>query len=964
MTTFAEAFVRLRIDKGALKRDATTALRGPEARQAGTKMGQEFTVGAKASVSKGGRDIRAALIGVAGAFAPVTGAAAAAGVGIAAFGVLAVPSLLRVTKALSDPGGTSAAWGELNAQERRAATGAQQFAQRYQAMAQSVEPRVFQVFFQALGLGSQLMAPLPGLFAQGALGVSDFLATFTQDSGLRQFITFSTGNARPAIDALTGALVPATHAILTLLQSFEGPGIIELRALGSVFTALDHGITFLSQHAPGLTGVALGIGGVALALGKLGILGPALRLTGLANISTQLKGFVGATKGATIAEKALLAQTTAMEAITPWGWVAIGITLIGGLVFALSKLGNGTEGTVKRIEEQTKAQGFNTSGYFAAADAVGKLEQQEAARNQQIAKGTQGSRLAAGATAAMRVQTDALTESQKKFLAEGRNQNAFLTTLQGKYGLTRQAAVSLALHSGVLATQVNKGGSAMKAALTQAEAYANANRSAQGPTTQLSKDMHDFANRTLDAKERLTSLTNALNIYFNPAVAADQAAIQLKNDQVTLARALRASGGETGKLTQKQRDARDAFNNYITQVASAASSAFQATGRTSSYTRVINAALPFLERAAGHNKALRHEIQLLIDTERRMRSEQVNITVSAHGSWAVVGGGHRVLRGGGVPGQGGALHGLYMTTGTRGVDDQLIRVQKGELMVPPDIVDSGAVDHLRGLIPGFLRGGVAGSYSSGSVPFGLPGLDKWMRSENDLTISAIADQTAAALHRAASAPAPGGGRVGWRPGAGVAQWQGVVESALAQLGLPDAYKLLVLYQMMTESGGNPNIVNTTDSNWVAGHPSVGLMQVIAGTFAANAGPYLSTGPFSWGVSVNPMANVYSALHYGANNGRGFGTGPGQIGSGHGYARGGWITEPMLGIGLRTGRVSTLGEHENELVTSGRGLDALAGLLGELIDAVHANADRTADGVAGALGAAARSGLMTTMYGAG
>jgi hypothetical protein len=105
--------------------------------------------------------------------------------------------------------------------------------------------------------------------------------------------------------------------------------------------------------------------------------------------------------------------------------------------------------------------------------------------------------------------------------------------------------------------------------------------------------------------------------------------------------------------------------------------------------------------------------------------------------------------------------------------------------------------------------------------------------------------------------------------------------------------------MASESGGNPTIVNRTDSNWLSGHPSVGLMQVIRGTFDRWAGPFRNVGPFEYGVSVNGLANIYAALNY-AKHGRGFGTGPGQVGSMHGYLRGGPITEPIAGLGLRTG----------------------------------------------------------------
>lgn len=98
-------------------------------------------------------------------------------------------------------------------------------------------------------------------------------------------------------------------------------------------------------------------------------------------------------------------------------------------------------------------------------------------------------------------------------------------------------------------------------------------------------------------------------------------------------------------------------------------------------------------------------------------------------------------------------------------------------------------------------------------------------------------------------------------GSGVARWRQVVQVALRQVGQPAAYTDLTLRRMNQESGGNPTVVNKWDSNWQRGTPSVGLMQVIGPTFRAYAGRYRSTGPFLYGVSVNPLANIYSSMKY-------------------------------------------------------------------------------------------------------
>lgn len=105
------------------------------------------------------------------------------------------------------------------------------------------------------------------------------------------------------------------------------------------------------------------------------------------------------------------------------------------------------------------------------------------------------------------------------------------------------------------------------------------------------------------------------------------------------------------------------------------------------------------------------------------------------------------------------------------------------------------------------------------------------------------------------------GQISYKAGAGVAQWASVITQALGMLGQSSGWLGTVERRMNQESGGNPNVVNLWDSNAKAGTPSVGLMQVIGPTFRSNAGPFGATGPFSYGTSVNPLANTYAGLHY-------------------------------------------------------------------------------------------------------
>ncbi|MFB7111723.1 transglycosylase SLT domain-containing protein [Streptomyces sp. NPDC056291] len=132
-------------------------------------------------------------------------------------------------------------------------------------------------------------------------------------------------------------------------------------------------------------------------------------------------------------------------------------------------------------------------------------------------------------------------------------------------------------------------------------------------------------------------------------------------------------------------------------------------------------------------------------------------------------------------------------------------------------------------------------------------------------------------------PSQGGGD--WSAkGTGVARWRPNVVAELKHLGLSTGWQDTVLRRMNQESGGDPNVVNKWDSNWKAGTPSVGLMQVIGPTFAAYAGSHKGTGPFKYGVSVQPNANIHAGLNY-ANKRYGSLAGLNRAG---GYDSGGWL----------------------------------------------------------------------------
>lgn len=159
-----------------------------------------------------------------------------------------------------------------------------------------------------------------------------------------------------------------------------------------------------------------------------------------------------------------------------------------------------------------------------------------------------------------------------------------------------------------------------------------------------------------------------------------------------------------------------------------------------------------------------------------------------------------------------------------------------------------------GALPAFATGGGVG------VSVYQPSGSSIRSSVNKLIKDRVA-ANAARISQAVLEQVEGAAVSGYTPGRGVSQWSSVVLKSLALVGQSSALLNTTLRRMNQESGGNPKAVNKWDSNWQAGYPSVGLMQVIRPTFRSNAGRFVNTGPFMYGVSINPLANVYASMRY-------------------------------------------------------------------------------------------------------
>lgn len=273
------------------------------------------------------------------------------------------------------------------------------------------------------------------------------------------------------------------------------------------------------------------------------------------------------------------------------------------------------------------------------------------------------------------------------------------------------------------------------------------------------------------------------------------------------------------------------------------------------------------------------------------KREVLDLLMHGTGSWKIQQIASLSQPGGKLAGPlGGASGGRVPGSGNH--DSVHAMLTPGEAVVPKRLV--GAVAPFLGAhgVPGFSSGGMVGYASggfagSGTYPQVAPAAGNFLYGayttfKHDMTVS-LANTMRNALKSLFLGPPGGSFRGG---GIGVQRWAGTVLTALAMLGQPAGDLGIVLSQMATESGGNPFVVNRSDSNWLAGTPSVGLMQVIGPTFASWAGPFRTTGPFEYGVSVNPLANIFAGLNYAIHRYGGAWTS--VLGHGHGYDHGGWL----------------------------------------------------------------------------
>lgn len=204
--------------------------------------------------------------------------------------------------------------------------------------------------------------------------------------------------------------------------------------------------------------------------------------------------------------------------------------------------------------------------------------------------------------------------------------------------------------------------------------------------------------------------------------------------------------------------------------------------------------------------------------------------------------------------------------------------------------------------------------------------------------------------------------VNYNPSAGVEQWRVLATRALQMTGqYSEANLQRLLYQMQTESGGNPNAINNWDINAVNGTPSKGLMQVIDPTFRAYAMPGYDKNIY------DPLSNMLASIRYAvsrygslaaAYRGVGYENGIGDIKLSDflpslpmldvkWFKDGGILTKPAL-FQMPSGGIGGAAEREAEAITPLRSLkgyikESILEIMGEKDINLNINLTTTLDG---------------------
>ena len=377
--------------------------------------------------------------------------------------------------------------------------------------------------------------------------------------------------------------------------------------------------------------------------------------------------------------------------------------------------------------------------------------------------------------------------------------------------------------------------------------------------------------------QAVTALNTAESKSLNTQLAYSNALIAAGNDAKALRQALHASSGEVGLHTAAQRASFAAANTYISDLEQAALQAWASGRGATGAARAIQNGLPILEQAARHNRLLWQEVQTLKGWLDKLRLEpaiQEKINVLGIGKWSATAATHAIAQGPGPFAAGGQVRG-----GVPGRDSVPILAMPGEVVVPTSLVRAGAVDHLRGQLPGFAAGGIVPSYRGSAG-----GLKPWATRDMNVAagqiLAGIGNAMVSAFRSALSAFGGGFADTGARSGSAA------LAQSFAASVLPRGWSFPALLSLWNqESGWNAYAVNPSSGAY-------GIPQSLGHGHPYNLGDYKAQ--IMWG--INYIAGRYGSSQNAWGHEQAF----------NWYDRGGWLPPGLSMAYNGTGRPERVG----------------------------------------------------------
>lgn len=618
MAPLAEAFVRVRAETDNVRRETERDFRRAGG-DAGRGFGQEFSRGftrdargrlhdefgryvresraaGQAAGAGFGESFEMGMTPLVASAALLAGPLAAAGTAVAGFAAVAAPSIIKVISAQEDLAGN---WDTLSRQQRVSATSVAALTDEYQALAKSYEPQALQAFNSIISSTRSLLPHVEQLVGQtsvSVLGFTNRLGDFVSGPEVTGFLNFASRNAPQALDQLGTAVLTTGSLSLRLVEDLTPLGLSMLTvangALG-LANAAAHVNPNLAQFA--VTALLLR-GPITGLIGGVGNMASRMRVAGAAAAGLSRSG-------------RLLNMVTAAG---PNLYVAAGIGL-GFLALKAISAKSSTDKLIENLHVQNRAVGNNVAGYQALI-AVLEPQLNTALQNNAttLAKLEQGNIKASAAVKGTTFETDKYSQAIDQANTRIRNITTGQSMLAGKYGITSEQAKRLADAAGVdLSTSIDKSGQLTAAAAAKVDRYRQAVELANNPTRQVSLALADAGNKALTMKDRVTALTTALDLYFNPSIAAYNATTSLKTGYQGLITQLVNAKGRMDGNTAASGALRQAFAGQLTTVRDLYLATFNQTHSTSQASAAVRTQLPILYALAGRNRDARTQVDML-----------------------------------------------------------------------------------------------------------------------------------------------------------------------------------------------------------------------------------------------------------------------------------------------------------------------------------------------------------------